>query len=86
MIYEDQGEKHSSIQQIIDFLIERLETMGDVDVQKVNMIFDSLQRLTSCCPKIADASVKLPHFYPGYPYLLEKLFKYAMDEKDLHVK
>jgi hypothetical protein len=60
--------------------------MVEVDIQKINMIFDSLQRIVSCCPKIADATVKLPHFYPGYPYLLEKLFKYAMDEKDMQTK
>jgi hypothetical protein len=71
---------------VTDFLVERLETMGEVDLQKVNMIFDCLQKVAHCCPKISDASVKLPHFYPGYPYLLEKLFKYALDEKDPTVK
>lgn len=86
MKYEENGETHPVFEQVTDFLIERLETMGDVDLQKVNMIFDCLQKVAFCCPKISDASVKLPHFYPGYPYLLERLFKYALDEKDLTVK
>lgn len=79
MSYEEDGERKSVFEFIIDFLIERLETMGDPDFQRINMIFDSFEKIVACCPKIADASVKLPHFYPGYPYLLEKLFKYAMD-------
>lgn len=86
MKFTDNGEVHPFFEQATDFLVERLETMGEVDLQKVNMIFDCLQKVAFCCPKISDASVKLPHFYPGYPYLLEKLFKYALDEKDLTVK
>lgn len=55
--------------------------MGE-DHQRAPMVFDCLQHVAACCPQIANASVKLPLFYPAYPYLLEKLFKYALDEKD----
>lgn len=43
------------------------------------MVFDSFKRVISCCPKIDNILTKLPEFYPGYPMLLEKLFKYALD-------
>lgn len=84
--YDEGGERKAVLEQATDFLIERLETMGQVEMQKINMIFDCLLKVAAICPKIANASVKLPLFYPGYPYLLEKLFKYALDEKDPSVK
>jgi hypothetical protein len=57
-----------------------------VDIQKANMIFDSLEKAIGCCPKLTSYTQKLPYFYPKYPFLLEKLFKYAMDEKDQGLK
>ena len=57
--------------------------MVDPDRSQLNMIFDSLAKLTVCCPKIESAATKLLDFYPNYPSLLELLFKYALDEKDL---
>lgn len=50
------------------------------------MLFAILTSLLRCWPKIDNAGVKLPHIYSNYPELLEKLFKYAMDEKDLETK
>lgn len=47
------------------------------------MVFDCFVKVMKCCPKIEHAATKLLDFYPGYPSLLEKLFKYALDERDL---
>ena len=60
--------------------------MGEVDMQRANMIFDTLEKATECCPKLLNYTDKLSNFYPKYPFLLEKLFKYAMDEKDQGLK
>jgi hypothetical protein len=50
------------------------------------MLFSILQRIFKAWPKILNASTKLPNIYPNYPEMLEKLFKYTMDEKDLDMK
>ena len=86
LTYEDQGEQHNVCEQVIDFLVERLETLNDPDRARVNMVFDAFLGLIKCCPKIPDVLTKLPHFYPTYPMLLEKLFKYALDEKDIETR
>lgn len=67
-------------------MVTRLETIGDPDRQKLNMIFDILGRCFSICPKIPDVTTKLPTFYPNYPQLMDTLIKYAMDEKDLETR
>ena len=53
--------------------------MTTPDRSKINMIFDSLLKMVKCCPKIEHAATKLLDYYPNYPALLEKLFKYALD-------
>jgi hypothetical protein len=57
--------------------------MQDPERGRVNMVFDTFLKVVGCCPKISEILTKLSDFYPGYPMLLEKLFKYALDEKDL---
>lgn len=71
---------------MIDFLIERVETFHEPDRTQVNMVFEGLKRLIDFCPKIENAASKLLTFYPNYPSLLEKIFKYALDEKDMETR
>jgi hypothetical protein len=37
---------------MVDFLVERIETLHDPDRSQVNMVFDSLKKLVEACPKI----------------------------------
>ena len=73
-------------EEMVDFLIERIETLHEPDRSQVNMVFDSLKKIVEACPKIENAAVKLLTFYPNYPSLLEKIFKYALDEKDMETR
>lgn len=71
------------LEEVIDFLMARLETLTSGDRAQINMVFDIFLRVVECCPKIEHAGVKLLDFYPNYPTLLETLFKYSLDEKDI---
>jgi IS1 family transposase len=42
--------------------------------------------LMKICPKIETAADKLLEFYACYPSLLEKVLKYALDERDMESK
>jgi hypothetical protein len=80
------GKQNIVYQKIVDFLIERLELMGEPDHKKSNMIFSILENMLDCWPKIENACTKLPFVYPEYPELLDKLFKYSIDEKDIELR
>jgi hypothetical protein len=55
---------------VIDWLMERLETLGQPDHQKLTMLFHTFGQVVQCCPKITNVVTKLPNFYPNYPVLL----------------
>ena len=50
------------------------------------MVFDSLEKMIMMCPKIENAATKLLDYYREYPSLLQKVFKYALDEKDMETR
>ena len=46
------------------------------------MIFNILEKIVNCWPKVKTITEKLPNVYPNFPDLLDKLFKYCLNEKD----
>ena len=86
MTYSKGEERVVPTETVIDFVVERIETMGEPDRQRLALLFDTLKATFKCCEVIGSAAHKLPNFYPDYPRFLEKMFKYAMDEKDLETR
>lgn len=72
------------IPDIIDFCIERIEENPDQKI--MTMVFSILQRILKCWPKLKVITEKIINIYPDYPELLDKLFKYCLNEKDVEIK
>lgn len=51
-------------------------------MQYSNLALGALTRSVELFPICPTAATQLPNHYLNYPTLLEKLFKYALDEKD----
>lgn len=57
-----------------------------MDAALNSMVFSILEKIVRCWPQVNTISEKLPNIYPAFPDLLEKLFKYALNEKDIENK
>ena len=45
-----------------------------------------MHQLLKTWPKVKSITEKVGHIYPDYPELLDKLFKYCLNEKDVETK
>ena len=45
-----------------------------------------LENIVHVWPVAKSVTEKMPHIYPAYGDLLEKLFKYALNEKDIEIR
>lgn len=70
---------------VIDYLVERIETMESgtqvpaLLTQHSNLVLGAFIRVGELFPDCKGKTAPLPYHYPNYPDLLERLFKYALD-------
>jgi len=73
---------------VINYLVDKLETMESGTqvplnvTQHYNLVLGALNRCFELFPVCESRLSQLPYHYPDYPDLLEKLFKYSLNEKD----
>lgn len=70
--------------EVIDFCVGRLEEY--LDSKQNNFIFKILENISISWPKILKITDKIPQIYSDFPELLEKLFKYCLNERDSETK
>ena len=87
IVFQDENKLEVKVlPKVIDFLMERIETLGEPEHKKVSMLFSILDNVLKCFPVFANAATSLPYIYPEYNDLFEKLIRYAIDEKDVELK
>lgn len=69
---------------MIDFCVDRLEEYLEPRLNK--LMFDVLGNIVAVWPKTQSLLTSYPSLYPNYPELLEKLFKYSLNERDVETK